>query len=114
MHPPRSDRRSRAAGVRRGLRGLPADRRQVAPPPDLPDVRPCRLLRRLTQPPRNSARPRHLTPDHPFTRARRRLELVLRRRGGARRRRDRRQDPNPALTAPAVTPAPSVNELELL
>jgi hypothetical protein len=35
------------------------------------------LLRRLTQPARHGARPRHLAPDHPFTRARRRLELVL-------------------------------------
>ena len=103
LHPPRPDRRPRAAGLGRRLRGLPADGRQVAAPPDLPHLRSRRLLRRLTQPARHGARPRHLAPDHPLTRAGRRLELVLRRRGRVPRRRDPRQDPHPALAAPAVT-----------
>src|SRR5512133_1664399 len=37
---------------------------------DLPDLRACRLLRRLPQPARDRALPRHVGPDHPFARAR--------------------------------------------
>ena len=61
-------------GLDRGLRGLPPHGRQVAAPPDLPHLRPCRLLRRLTQPARFGTRPRHIAPDHPLTRAWRRLD----------------------------------------
>ena len=103
LHPSGPDRRSRAAGVGRGLRGLPADGRQVAAPPHLPDLRPCRVLRRLAQPARHGARPRHVAPDHPITGARRGLELVLRRRRRVPHRRDPRPDPHPPVTAPAVT-----------
>ena len=64
MHPPRSDRRSRAAGVRRGLRGLPADGRQVAPPPDLP--RPAAMSPAATTHPTGTPR---RTPTPPRTRS---------------------------------------------
>ncbi len=47
LHPPRPGRATRASCVRRRLRRLPARRQQVAAPPDLPHLRPRRLLRRL-------------------------------------------------------------------
>ncbi len=90
------------AGVGRRLRGLPAHRRQVAAPPDLPDVWTRRLLRRLTQSACVGARPRHVASDHPFARTRRGLELVLRRRGGVPRRGDPWHDSYPAVTAVAL------------
>src|SRR6266704_6861473 len=73
---------------------------------DLPDLWACWLLRRLPQPARDRALPRHVGPDHSFARARRGLELVLRRRGCVRRRRDPRHDPHPAVPASAVTLSP--------
>ena len=52
-----------------GMRGLSSDRRPLAAPAGLHDVRPRRLLRRLTEPSRNRAldlEPR--SPDHPLLR----------------------------------------------
>jgi hypothetical protein len=54
-------------------------------------------------PARLGARARNIAPDHSFTRARRRLELVLRRRSRVPRRRDPRRDPHPTVAAGAVT-----------
>src|SRR5436190_6382551 len=59
------------------------DWRQLGAPASLPYVRPCRLLRRLEEQARDEALPLNQAPDHHFARARRRLELVLCRRGGA-------------------------------
>ena len=50
-------------------------------PAHVPGVRPHRLLRQLAEPPRHRAHPRDRASDHPLGRARRGLELVLRRRG---------------------------------
>src|SRR5881275_671723 len=60
-----------------GLLGTPAP---------VPHLRPYRLLRRLEEQARDEALPLNQSPDHHFARARRRLELVLCRRGGARAR----------------------------
>ena len=50
-------------------------------PPPVPDLRQDRLLRREPQPPRERPLPRRRSRDHPQRRVRRRLDLVLRRRG---------------------------------
>ena len=89
--------------VRRRLRGLPARRHQVAAPPDLPHLRPRRLLRRLARAPRHRALPLDVAPDHPLARARRGMELVLHRRGRLHHRRRSRHDADPALAAAVVT-----------
>src|SRR3954468_13358031 len=62
---------------------MPEDWRQLGAPASLPYVRPCRLLRRLEEQARDEALPLNQAPDHHFARARRRLELVLSRRGGS-------------------------------
>ena len=46
------------------LRGMPEDRRSVGSPTAVPDLRPCRLLRQLAEPPRDQAFPRHPPSDH--------------------------------------------------
>src|SRR5262249_51494960 len=50
----------------------------MGPPADLPDLRPRRLLRQLTQPPRHRPPPHQRPPDHPAVRAGRELVVVLR------------------------------------
>ena len=52
----------------------------LGPPANVPHLRPCRLLRQLTQQARHQAFSRHEAPDHHQRRARRRLGLVLSRR----------------------------------
>ena len=66
---PGADRESEGCPVRRRLGGLPAHRRQMAAPADLPHLRACRLLRRL---PRIATRLR--TPARRRTRSIRSLE----------------------------------------
>src|SRR4051812_49908227 len=44
VHPPRPDHPPRSARHGGRLRGLPANRREVATPPDLLDLRACRVL----------------------------------------------------------------------
>ena len=69
----------------------------------LPDLRPCRLLRRFAEPPRDQAFPRDQPSDHRRLRSAGRLGLVLCRRGLARPRRPRhaaaRSDPALLLTS---------------
>src|SRR5690242_6408008 len=60
-------------------------------------MRPRRMLRRLAQPARHRAPSRRRAPTDPIARARRRLDLVLRRRGGDGDTADPRQHPDPAL-----------------
>ena len=54
---PRSGPAHGAARVGRRLRGLPADRRRLAPPADLPELRARRLLRQLAEPARDALTP---------------------------------------------------------
>ncbi|CAA9477227.1 MAG: hypothetical protein AVDCRST_MAG30-546, partial [uncultured Solirubrobacteraceae bacterium] len=84
MHPSRPDPR-RPSGARRGVRGVPEDRRLVDAPARVPDLREDRLLRRLAQPPRDRPRARDGASDHPLRRARRGLVLLLSRRARVRR-----------------------------
>ena len=49
LHPPRPDRGDRAARVGRRLRGVPEERRPLAPSADLPRVREGGLLRQLAR-----------------------------------------------------------------
>ena len=79
----------------RRLHGLPRDRRHLAAPAHVPILRPHRVLRQLTEPPRLRPRPQLRTPDRPLRRARGRLELVL-----PRQRRVRRHEP---MTLPSCT-----------
>src|SRR6266550_5329774 len=104
LYSPRPGRAARSPSLRRRLRGLPARRRQVATPTDLPHMRARRLLRRFTQPPRDCSPPRYIASDHPLTRAQRGLELVLPRRGRVRARQRSRHDAYPALAAPELSP----------
>ena len=67
------------------------DRRTVAAPADVHDVRPHRLLRLVAQPARDRARARERPSGHPLGGARRGLVLVLRGRGGVHGRRRRRR-----------------------
>src|SRR5689334_23829923 len=62
------------------------DRRSVDAPPDVRNLREDRLLRLVAEPPRVEARARSRSPYRPLGRARRGLELVLRRRGRVRPR----------------------------
>jgi hypothetical protein len=62
----------------RGLRGVPGDRQPLGPPPALPQLRACRLLRLLARPPRQRAFPPHRPPRDPLIRARRGMAVVLR------------------------------------
>ena len=50
VHAYRSGPGHRVAGIGRGLRGLPADRRYLGAPARVPDLRSHRLLRQLAQP----------------------------------------------------------------
>ena len=77
-------RHSRRDAERARLRGMPEDRRIVGASAPLPHLRPCRLLRRLAQPPRHQAFPRDPPSDHRRLRSAGRLGLVLRRRGDVR------------------------------
>src|SRR3954462_5937341 len=65
---------------------MPEDRLDLGASADVHGVRQDRLLRRLAQPSRVEARARGLASHHQVGRARRGLELVLRRRGRVRRR----------------------------
>src|ERR1700704_1327976 len=56
-HPHREAERAR-------LRGMSQDRIALGSLAPVPDVRACRLLRRLAEPPRHQAFPRHYPPDH--------------------------------------------------
>src|SRR5262245_17537939 len=84
MHPLKPSENRRAAHGR--LRRVPQDGRHLGAPAPVPHLRARRLLRRLEKQARHEALPRHAAPDHHVDRARRRLELVLRRprRHGAR------------------------------
>src|SRR5438477_7503304 len=73
-HPHRDAQRAR-------LRGMPQDRRLVGPPPPLPHLRPCRLLRRFPEPACHQALSRDAAPDRRGLRSAGGLGLVLRRRG---------------------------------
>src|SRR5436190_23379063 len=77
----------------------------MAAPADLPNLRSCRLLRRLTQPPRDGALPRHRAPDHPLARVRRGLELVLPRRRRIYPRPPSWHGAHPSLAAPELADA---------
>ena len=73
----------------------------------MPDLRPCRLLRRLAEPPRHEALPWYAPSDHRRLRPARRLGVVLHRRDHARSQRSRhgaqRSDPALLLNGGAVT-----------
>src|SRR5215471_12930063 len=62
------------------LRGVSRHGRYLGSSAPLPDLRARRLLRRFQEQARDQAFPRDEAPDHELARARRRLELVLRRR----------------------------------
>ena len=85
----------------RRLRGVPEDRRPLGAPAHVRDLREDRLLRLVAEPARVPARARGRAPDRPLRRARRGLELVLRRRGRVRGRRDG------AAAAASATPSGS-------
>ncbi len=76
--------RSNPSGVaeRERLRGLPAYRRLVGPSAHLHDVRSHGLLRFVAEPACHEAPSRDRSSDRPIDGARRRLGLVLHRRGG--------------------------------
>ena len=90
------DRDHRAARRGRGLRGLPEDRRRLAAPAHLPDVRARRLLRQLAEQARERPRLARAS-DHPLARARRGLVLVLRGRDRDADPAGHRGDADPAL-----------------
>src|SRR5690242_5518817 len=92
---------------------MPARRRQVAAPTDLPHLWPRRLLRRLSQPPRDGAPSRNIAPDHPLDRARRGLELVLRRRGRIRPRHASWHDADSSVAASELTEKPMPESTEI-
>src|SRR6266478_4641100 len=90
---------SRRNAERARLRGVSEDRIGMAAFAAMPDLRPCRLLRRIAKPPCHEAFSRHAPPDHRRLRPARRLGLVLHRRGDARPHRARypTQRPDPPL-----------------
>ena len=51
------------------LRGVPEERQPLAASADLPDLRPCRLLRLVEEQARNQALSRNRTPDYAVVRA---------------------------------------------
>src|SRR5262245_38618598 len=81
MQSSRSDPLDEPAAVDRWMRGVPAYRRHLGASAHVHELRQDRLLRLLTQPPRDGPRPRVGPSDHPLGGAGRGLELVLRRRG---------------------------------
>src|SRR5262249_27918259 len=68
------------------MRGVPEDRGPLGPPADVHDLRQDRLLRLVAESPCETACEGGRRPDRPVGGAGRRLELVLHRRGGVRRR----------------------------
>src|SRR5207237_911968 len=73
----------RCEAERARMRGMPEDRLAVGTPALMPDLRPCRVLRRLTEPTCDTAFPCDTPPDHRRVRSFRRLGMVLPRRGDA-------------------------------
>ncbi len=88
-----------ASGVRGRLRGLLGRRGTLAPPADLPWVRPCRLLRQLPAASRNRSRQRQRPCGHPFARTGGGVELVLHRPDSDAHSRGRGADNNPYVTS---------------
>src|SRR5262249_53292912 len=70
------------------LRGVPRNRLTLGASPAVPDLRPCRLLRRLAEPPRDQAFPYDAAPDYRGLRPAGRLGMVLCRRDLPRSRRE--------------------------
>src|SRR4029078_9465109 len=68
----------------RRLRGMPEERQPLGAPPHVPDVWEDRLLRLLSEPACEPPCTRGRASGRPLGRARRGLELVLRRRGDVR------------------------------
>ena len=66
---------------RRGMRGVPGDRRDVGRAPGVPHMRPRRLLRLVAGHARDQALQGDRARDHELGDARRHLVVVLRRRG---------------------------------
>src|SRR5438445_1673453 len=66
------------------MRGVPEIRQPLAASAHLPELRPCRLLRRFSQQARDSAFPRHRPSRDRGLRSAGRLGLVLHRQGAVR------------------------------
>src|SRR6266700_3430307 len=80
------------------MSGVPAGGWRMGPSAALPHLRPRRVLRQLTHPPRHQTLPQSPPSGHPVVRARRGLGLLLPRRSVRRRAsRQARGDPAPAL-----------------
>lgn len=81
LHPCGSDSGCDAADPRR-VQGVSEDGCLVGPSPPLPDLWSRRLLRLVAEQARHQALPRDAASTDPIVRTRRRLDLVLHRRGG--------------------------------
>src|SRR5216684_4231403 len=75
---------SRRDPERARVRGVPEDRFALGTSAPVPDLRPCRVLRRLSEPARNTTLPGDTAPGHRRLRPTRGLGLALYRRGYAR------------------------------